>query len=130
MRPDGGWIFICDQLNTHKSESLVKLTATLCGIDEDLGIKGKSSILKSMETRQEFLEKESHRIRFVYLPKHTSWMNQVEMWFSILSRRVLKRGNFTSLEDLRKKLLDFIEYFNKVLAKPFRWTYSGKPLKA
>lgn len=130
MRPDGEWIFICDQLNTHKSESLVKLTATLCGIKEDLGIKGKVGILKSMETRQEFLENDSHRIRFVYLPKHTSWMNQVEMWFSILSKRVLKRGNFTSLEDLRKKLLDFIEYFNKVLAKPFRWTYSGKPLKA
>lgn len=130
MRPDGEWIFICDQLNTHKSESLVKLTATLCGIKEDLGIKGKSGILKSMETRQEFLEKESHQIRFAYLPKHTSWMNQVEMWFSILSRRVLKRGNFISLEDLRKKMFDFIEYFNRVLAKPFRWTYSGKPLKA
>lgn len=130
MRPDGEWIFICDQLNTHKSESLVKLTATLCGIKEDLGIKEKSGILKSMETRQEFLENDSHRIRFVYLPKHTSWMNQVEMWFSILSRRVLKRGNFTSLENLKKRLLDFIDYFNKVLAKPFRWTYSGKPLKA
>jgi hypothetical protein len=111
MRPDGEWIFICDQLNTHKSESLVKLTATLCGINEDLGIKGKSGIVKSMETRQEFLEKESHRIRFVYLPKHTSWMNQVEMWFSILSQRVLKRGNFISLEDLRKKMFDFMVSF-------------------
>ncbi|MBF0446741.1 MAG: transposase, partial [Magnetococcales bacterium] len=72
----------------------------------------------------------THRIRFLFTPKHTSWMNQVEIWFSILSRRLLKRGSFTSETDLRKRILNFIDYFNVTLAKPFKWTYEGKPLKA
>lgn len=127
--PDDQWIFICDQLNTHKSESLVKFVANLCQIETDLGIKGKSGILESMQTRQEFLENNAHKIRFVYIPKHTSWMNQVEIWFSILSQRILKRGHFLSLDDLKNHLLNFIDYFNKVLARPFRWNYNGKPLK-
>lgn len=71
-----------------------------------------------------------HRIRFVYTPKHSSWLNQVEAWFSILVRRLLKRGNFTSVEDLRNQVLAFIDYFNRTLAKPSRWTYTGRPLKA
>ena len=69
-----------------------------------------------------------HRIRFVYVPKHTSWLNQIEIWFSILARRVIKRGNFTSVKDLRDKILAFIAYFNETLAKPFKWTYTGRPL--
>ncbi|MBF0456255.1 MAG: transposase [Magnetococcales bacterium] len=76
------------------------------------------------------MEDPSHRIRFLFTPKHTSWMNQVEIWFSILSRRLLKRGSFTSETDLRKRILNFIDYFNVTLAKPFKWTYEGKPLKA
>ena len=71
----------------------------------------------------------THRIQFVYLPKHTSWLNQVEIWFSILVRRVLKRGSFRSVEDLRTRILAFIDYFNQT-AKPFRWTYTGRPLVA
>lgn len=129
--PDGEWIFIVDQLNTHKSESLVKIVARECGIDEDtLGLKGKSGILKSMKTRKAFLEDESHRIRFIYTPKHTSWLNQVEIWFSILVRKLLKRASFTSVENLRQRILDFIDYFNKTMAKPFKWTYTGRPLTA
>ena len=94
--PQGQWIFIADQLNTHKSESLVHLVIKLCGLDidpETLGLKGKSGILKSMTTRKTFLEDESHPIRFVYTPKHTSWLNQVEIWFSILVRKLLKRDS-------------------------------------
>jgi transposase len=102
--------------------------ATLCGIDDDLGRKGKSGILQNLITRGNFLQNQSHRIRFVYTPKHCSWLNQVEIWFSILSRRLLKRGNFTSTEDLKQRILSFIEFFNQHLAKPFRWTYIGKPL--
>jgi transposase len=126
--PDGKWIFIVDQLNTHKSESLVRLVAERCGIKTDLGLKGQSGILKSMQSRSAFLQDTAHRIRFVYTPKHTSWLNQIEIWFSILVRRVLKRGNFTSVEQLRERILAFIDYFNQTMAKPFKWTYAGRPL--
>lgn len=122
------WIFVSDQLNTHKSESLVRYVAEQCGIKEDLGIKGKLGILENMESRQAFLIDKSHRIRFVFTPKHCSWLNQVEIWFSILSRKLLNRGDFGSLGDLRDKMTRFIDYFNKRLAKPFKWTYKGKPL--
>jgi len=67
---------------------------------------------------------------FYYTPKHASWMNQIEIWFSILVRKVLKRGNFTSVDDLKRKVLAFIEYYNRTMAKPFKWTYQGKALNA
>lgn len=128
--PEASWVFIVDQLNTHRSESLVRFVAHSCRIEDDLGVKGKSGILKSMKTRQAFLQEATHRVRFVYTPKHTSWLNQVEIWFSILVRRLLKRASFSSVEQLRQRILDFIGYFNKVLAKPFKWTYKGRPLEA
>ena len=118
--PKATWIFIADQLNTHKSESLVRLVAERCEIKDDLGEKGETGILESMKTRKAFLEDPSHRIRFIFTPRHASWMNQVEIWFSILARRVLKRGSFSSLEDLKARLLAFIKYFNTILAGPFK----------
>jgi len=126
--PEAPWLFIVDQLNMHKSEALVRLVAEACGIKEDLGEKEKRGILQSMPTRAEFLSDVSHRIRFVYTPKPTSWLNQIELWFRIVVRRLLKRGNFTSVEDLRERILAFIAYFNKTMAKPFKWTYKGRPL--
>ena len=128
--PGAAWVIVVDQLNTHKSASLVQLVADLCQLDIPLGIKGKCGILHSMASRAAFLQDQSHRIRFVYTPKHCSWLNQVEIWFSILYRRVLKRGHFTSKLGLRQHLLDFIDYFNNTLAKPFKWTYKGRPLAA
>lgn len=126
--PEAGWIFVVDNLNTHQSESLVRYVAQQCGIEEDLGVKGRRGILESMASRKEFLSDAGHRIRFVYVPKHTSWLNQIECWFSILVRRVIKRGNFRSTQDLRDKILAFIDYFNKTMAKPLKWTFTGRPL--
>jgi len=128
--PSGGWVFVCDQLNTHMSESLVKLVAKRCSIDIDLGRKEEHGILRSMATRKAFLADPSHRIRFVYTPRHASWLNQIEIWFSILARKLLRRSSFDSLDALRERIEKFIEYFNTVLAKPFRWTYTGRALQA
>jgi hypothetical protein len=128
--PQGEWIFICDPLNTHQSASLVECVAQRGGIDSDLGRKGKTGILQSMASRAAFLQDPAHRIRFVYTPKHGSWLNQVEIWFGILTRRLLKRGRFASTDDLKQRILEFIDFFNQTLAKPFRWTYIGKPLMA
>lgn len=126
--PHGHWIFVVDNLNTHQSASLVEWVAQYCGIHDELGVKDKRGILKSMATRATFLADPRHRIHFVYTPKHASWLNQVEIWFSILASRLLKRSSFTSTEALREELLHFIDYFNKTMAKPFKWTYAGKPL--
>lgn len=128
--PQAGWVFVTDQLNTHVSEGLVKLVTERCSIDIDLGIKGRSGVLHTMATRKAFLEEPTHRIRFVYTPRHASWLNQVELWFSILARKLLRRSSFTSLSDLKTRVEKFVEYFNAVLAKPFRWTYSGRALQA
>ena len=90
--PEVGWIFIVDQLNIHKSASLVRLVAACCGIETDLGVKGVSGILESMETRAAFLTDPNHRIRFVYLPKHTSWLNQIECWCEHLDASIAQAG--------------------------------------
>lgn len=125
--PDASWVFLVDQLNTHQSEGLVRPVARAEGLTSDLGEKGQRGILHSMASRAAFLAAPERRIQFVYLPKHTSWLNQVELWFSILVRRLLRRGSFASTDDLRARILAFIAYFNQT-AKPFRWTYTGRVL--
>jgi transposase len=124
------WHIVCDNLDIHLSESVVRLVARHCGLEEDLGVKGKLGILRSIASREAFLRDPGHRIIFHFTPKHASRLNQIEIWFSILARKLLRRGSFASTEDLRTRIEGFIEYFNRTLAKPFRWTYTGKPLAA
>jgi hypothetical protein len=123
--PKAVWFFVTDQLNTHQSETLVRLVADLCEIQEDLGCKGKYGHLTSMKTRMAFLSDPSHRIRFVYTPRHSSWLNQIEIWFSILVRRLLARASWASLAHLHEGILTFITYYNRLSNGPFQWTYKG-----
>jgi hypothetical protein len=113
------WHIVCDQLNTHQSESLVRWVAQISGIEDELGVKGESGILASMVSRAAFLRDPTHNVVFHYTPKHSSWMNQIEIWLSILVRKLLKRGSFTSVEDLQAKVFAFVEYYNRTMAKPF-----------
>jgi transposase len=128
--PEAGWVFVVDNLNTHCGEPLVRMVADQLGIDKTtLGKAKKHGILKTMSSRRAFLSDPAHRIRFVYIPKHSSWLNQIEIIFGIINRRVMRRGSFTSKIDLIEKLRRFVDYFNKTIANPMNWTYTGRPTR-
>ena len=117
-------------LNTHCGEPLVRLVAEQLGIaPAALGSAKKDGILNTMETRRVFLSDPTHRIRFVDLPKHCSWLNQIEILFGIINRRVMRRGSFTSKLDLIEKLQSFIQYFHETIAKPMNWTATARPTR-
>jgi hypothetical protein len=122
------WHFVVDNLDIHRSASLVRWVAETSGLNMELGRKGKQGILHNRQSRAAFLQDPSHRIVFHYTPKHCSWLNQIAIWLSILVRKLLKRSSFISVEDLTARVLAFIEYYNRTMARPFKWTYQGKPL--
>jgi putative transposase len=120
------WHLILDTLNIHQSESLVRWVAEQEGsAAETFGIKGKRGILQSMESRAAFLHDPTHQIVFHDTPKHASWMNQVDIWLSILVRKLLKRGHFASLDDVRDQILAFLTSSNRTMAKPITWASTG-----
>jgi transposase len=127
--PDGEWVLVMDNLNTHYGEPIVRAIAKLLGIDvATLGDKKRrKGILGSETSRKKFLTDPSHRIRFVFIPKHSSWLNQIERVFGVISSRVMRNGTFTSVIDLQEKLASFIAYFNRTFAKPISWKYDGTP---
>lgn len=122
------WHFVVDNLDIHRSESLVRWVTAESDLELELGVKGKHGILHNRQSRARFLSDPSHHIVFHYTPRHCSWLNQIEIFLSILVRKLLKRGSFTSVADLKAKVLSFLDYYNRTMAKPFKWTYEGKPL--
>jgi len=125
LDPFARWRLVVDNLNTHVSESMVRYVAAACDIDEDLGVKGRRGILQSVESRREFLTDPGHRIQLIFTPKHCSWLNQIEIWFGTLRKKLTRYGSFPSIEDLTERILRFIEYYNSTMAKPYRWTFKG-----
>src|SRR5262249_13839044 len=117
------------KLNIHQSAGLVRLVAKHDGITEDLGKQDQRGGLQSMATRAALLADPRPRIMFPYTPKHASWMNQIELWCSILARKLRKRASCTSVEDVQARVCDGVTYCNATMAKPFKWTYGQKPLQ-
>jgi hypothetical protein len=122
--PKAGYRIIADNLTTHCSESLVRYIAESCSIDTPLGKNGVRGILRSVKSRFEFLTDPSHRIQFMFTPRHCSWLNQIEIWFGTLRRKVTRWMRFASLDALQGSIFSFIEYYNKTLAHPYHWTYT------
>ena len=123
--PEDEVIILADHLNTHLSETLVRYVAKQIGFHNELGIKGKKGILKNLDSRKTFLENPEHRIRFVFTPKHCSWLNPIENWFAKLQRHVITNGNFSSVKELNAKIEAYINYYNLCLSKPLNWKFKG-----
>ena len=127
--PDAPWVFIVDCLDIHRSHALVDWVAQRDGLkDAVAALRQQKTLTKA--GRMSFLSDPSHRIRFVYTPTHCSWLNQIELWFSALTRAVLRRGSFNSVEDLTQAIMAFIAHYNELKARPYKWTYTGQALCA
>jgi transposase len=114
--------WVVDNLNTHWSLDVCRLVAQWCG--------GPfvAKALRRGAQRRAFLSDPTHKHVFHFTPKHGSWLNQVELWFSVLARRFLKRGDFCSPQDFATRLDAYLAVYNTHHAHPYRWTYTGQPL--
>ena len=116
--------WVMDNLNTHWSLALCRTIARLSGVAFD------PRSLKTGSQRKAFLTHPEHKHVIHYTPKHGSWLNQIEIWFGVLQRRLLRRGEFQSKKDLTEQLLRYLDYHNAHWAQPYKWTYTGQPLVA
>jgi transposase len=114
--------WVVDNLNTHWSLAVCRLVAQWCEVPFI-----PQTLLRGVQ-RRAFLSDPTHQHVFHFTPKHGSWLNQVELWFSVLARRFLKRGDFASAHDFETRLCDYLEVYNTHHAHPYRWTYTGQPL--
>lgn len=114
--------WILDNLNTHWSLDVCRVVAQWC----DVPFVEKQ--LQRGADRRAFLTDPSHKHVFHFTPKHGSWLNQVELWFGVLERRFLRRGEFRSPEEFEQRLRSFLDDYNACYAHPYRWTYTGDPL--
>ncbi len=126
--PMASFRLVMDNLTTHASESIVRYVAASIGFEGELGKKGVRGILQSVKTRVAFLTDPTHRIQFIFTPRHCSWVNQIEMWFSTLQRKVTAAISYTSVDHLTERIESFIEYYNAAYAKVYNWTYTGRVL--
>ncbi len=116
--------WVMDNLNTHWSLDLCRTIARLSSV------RFEPKQLRTGNERRAFLTNPEHKHVIHYTPKHGSWLNQIEIWFGVLQRRLLRRGEFSSKADLTRQLLAYLEYYNVHWARPYRWTYTGQPLAA
>ena len=116
--------WVMDNLNTHWNLSLCRCIARLCGV------KFEPRKLRTGAQRRAFLTDPEHKHVLHYTPRHGSWLNQISIWFGVLQKRVIRRGNFVSKADLTRRILAYIAYYNEHLAHPYCWTYTGQPLAA
>ncbi len=122
------WHFVVDNRNTHQSAALVRYVAEVSGLTDDLGVKGTAGMLASQPRRAAFLRDPAHTIVFHSTPQHAAWRKQLALWLSILTRKLLRRGSFTSVADLQEQVLGFIAYDTRTMARPFTWTDQGTAL--
>jgi hypothetical protein len=114
--------WVLDNLNTHWSLEVCQLVAEWCQRPFE------PKLLQRGIQRRAFLSDPAQKHVFHFTPIHGSWLNQVELWFSVLARRFLKRGDFSSVEDFEGRLGEYLEVYNTHQAHPYRWTYTGQPL--